>query len=276
MPKLNEVPSQDNSVTLLLYGNSGTGKTGFLGTSGDRSLIITPRHGLATLQSKWFKEYAKANPFIEVVDFPDKPSAATYDKYCDIIDLYLEKHFDEIDTICVDDATAFRRAAMDKGLELGGKFETSKTKSKMEAIKSDIAVPAIQDFGMEMRLVEMFVRGTADLCKQKGKNFIMTAHERNVFNKPESIGGIATLRKVSPGFTGQTFPDEITGLFDLTWHTDTQGSGDRIFYRIQTQGDSVVVAKTRWGGLFPTLFEKQPKFSDVVNAVKTQTLLGRK
>lgn len=276
MTRLNEVPSQDNAVTLLLYGNSGTGKTFFIGSAGDRSLVITPRHGFATLQSKKFKDTYKVNPFIEVIDFPDKSSSETYDRYCDIIDTYLEKHLDEIDTIVVDDATSFRRAAMDKGLELGGKFNTSKTKSKMDAIKTDLVVPAVQDFGMEMKLVEKFVRGTADLCKQHGKNFIMTAHERNVFEKGPNIGDMPTLRKVSPGFTGQTFPDEITGLFDLTWHTSTQGSGDRIFYQIQTQPDSVVIAKTRWGGLFPVKFETQPKFTDVVNAVKTQTLLGRK
>lgn len=259
-------------VTMLLYGASGSGKTGFIGTAGDKSLIISPSNGLATLKSIWFKNTYKVNPIIETI--PEETfgtQAKAFDKYSDLIDLYLEKHSDEIDTIIVDDATVMRRVAMNKGLELGGKINISKTGERLKSAKAEIVIPAVQDYGVEMNLVEQFVRYYADACKYKGKNFILTAHEKFLMDKGDSIGDAPIIRRIMPGFTGQKFPDDITGLFDLTWHTETKGAGDRVHYQIRTQPDNVIVAKTRFGGLFPPFFEKHPLFTDVVKAVKTQT-----
>lgn len=276
MPRLNEIPSQARATTLLLYGNSGTGKTFFIGSVGSRALIITPSNGLATLESLQFKStYKDSNPFIEVIGEDEAGKAKAFDKYSDVIDLYLEKHFDEIDTIVIDDATAFRKVAMNKGLEIGGKLGISKTGDKMRAAKLEIVVPAVQDFGIEMNLVEQFVRHYADHCKNIGKNFILTAHEKILMEKGDNIGDLPIVRKIMPGFTGQKFPDDITGLFDLTWHTETKGAGDKVYYQIRTQPDNIIVAKTRWGGLFPAFFEKQPSFLDVVKAVQTQTPLRK-
>lgn len=268
MPRLSDIPPSDSCVTLLLYGNSGTGKTYFIGSSGDRTLIVTPSNGVATLKSALFKSQIGANPFLEEVNEAPIPTRAeAFDKYSDIIDLYLEKHTDEIDTIVVDDATALRRVALNKGLELNNKLGLSKTINKSK----EVIVPAVQDYGIEMNLIEQFVREYTTRCKGFGKNFILTAHERLTYDKGDAMGDAPIIRKISPGFTGKTFPDDITGLFDLTWHTEVKGGGDRIFYQIRTQPDSVTVAKTRWGGLFPVLFEKSPRFTDVVNAVKSQT-----
>lgn len=272
MPRLTDIPLSNEGTTLLLYGNSGTGKTYFIGTAGDRALIISPSNGLATLKSALFKSQVSANPFIEVVDeapIPDKATA--FDKYSDIIDNYLAKHRDEIDTIIVDDATALRRVALTKGLELNLKLGLSKTANKSK----EVIIPAVQDFGIEMNLIEQFIRYYTVQCKHLGKNFIITAHERLTYEKGETLNSAEILRKISPGFTGKTFPDDITGLFDLTWHTETKGSGDRIWYQIRTQPDNVTTAKTRWGGIFPVLFEKAPKFTDVVNCIQTQTPYAR-
>lgn len=272
MPRLDEIRKAE-SITLLLYGNSGTGKTYLIGSAGSRSLIISPSNGLATLQSELFKTKIGTNPYIEVVDEEPIPNVATaFDKYSDIIDFYLDKHRDDIDTIIVDDATALRRYAMTKGLELNQKLNRSKTKS----LSKEVIVPTVQDFGIEINLVEQFCRYYTTHCKANGKNFVLTAHERVVYDKPESISDIPTVRKISPGFTGKTFPDDITGLFDLTWHTETRGAGDRIWYQLRTQPDSVIVAKTRWGGLFPVLIENAPTLETIFNCVKTQTPLPRK
>lgn len=267
MPRLLDLPPEDFCVTLLLYGNSGTGKTFFIGSAGDRTLIISPSNGLSTLKSLLFKSSIKANPIIEEINEEPMPDMAkAFDQYSDIIDLYLEKHSDEIDTIIVDDATALRRTAMNKGLELNQKLGLSKTKGKSK----EVIVPTVQDYGIEMNLMEQFVRHYTAECKRVNKHFILTAHERLLFEKGEALGDIPILRKISPGFTGRTFPDDITGLFDLTWHTEVKGSGDRVWYQIRTAPDNITVAKNRWGGLFPVLFEKQPLFTDIIKAVKTQ------
>lgn len=268
MLRLNDKPASEESTTLLLYGNSGTGKTFFIGSAGNRTLIISPSNGLSTLQSKLFTRDIGSNPIIEVIDEePLPPKATAFDKYSDVIDLYLEKHLDEFDTIIVDDATALRRVALTKGLELNSKLGRSKTLGQSK----EVIVPTVQDYGIEMNLVEQFCRHYTALCKNVKKNFVLTAHERQIYEKAEKIGELDILKKILPGFTGKTFPDDITGLFDCTWHTEIRGAGDRTYYQIRTQGDSQVVAKTRWGGLFPVLIEKQPRLDVVFNCIKTQT-----
>ena len=267
MPRLSEV-SADVATTLLLYGNSGTGKTWMIGTAGDRTLIISPSNGIATLKSALFKTQINANPFIEEVNEEPIPTKALgYDLYSDIIDRYLKDHAGDIDTIIVDDATAFRRTAMNKGLELNQAANRSKTKSQSK----DVIIPTVQDYGIEMNLVEQFCRYYTAECKRLNKNFVLTAHERIVYQPPDKLGDLPVIHKIQPAFTGKTFPDDITGLFDLTWHTETKGSGDRIFYQIRTQPDSSVIAKTRWGGLFPVLIEKQIPLTLVFSSIRSQT-----
>lgn len=276
MPRLDQLNTNDEVVSLLLYGNTKTGKTWFIGSAGDRAVIISPSQGIATLQSPLFKALIKANPFIELVDEEPMPEKAEgYDKVKALVELYLENP--DVDTIIVDDITNFRRMAMNKGLELNGKLLSGSgtprtaTLAKMRKLGSTAVIgKEVGDWTAEMGLVESFVNSATMFCKQAKKNFIMTAHERLTFKPPEKMGGLRVLEKVAPGFTGQTFPDEVVGYFDLIWHTEVAGSGDRTFYQIRTAGSNSLIAGTRWGGLFPTIFEKQPLFSEVVECIKSQ------
>lgn len=269
MPRLDEM-SEDRIPTLLLYGNSGTAKTKFIGTAGSDSVIISPAQGIATLQSKWFRETFKVNPIIEIVDEMPLPDVAKgYDRISDLVEKYLEDL--SINTIIVDDATNFRRLALNKGLELNEQLNRSGTLAKMRKIKADTIVRELNDMTMEMSLVESFIKQACTYCKEAKKTFVMTAHERILFNPPAKVGAEDTVKKISPGFTGKTFPDDITGYFDLIWHTEVLGGGNQIHYQIRTQGDSKLVAKTRWAGLFPVIFEKQPLLSEIIQCVKTQT-----
>ncbi len=269
MPRLEET-AVDSTPTLLLYGGSGTAKTKFIGTAGSDSVIITPAQGIATLQSKWFRENFKYNPIIEIVDEMPLPTIAQgYDKITDLVEKYLLDK--EINTIIVDDATNFRRLALNKGLELNQSLNRSGTLAKMRTIKADTVIRELNDMTMEMSLVESFIKQACTYCKEAKKTFVMTAHERLLFNPPAKVGAEDTIRKITPGFTGKTFPDDITGYFDLIWHTEVMGGGGQTHYQILTQGDSKLVAKTRWAGLFPVRFEKQPLLAEVIQCVKTQT-----
>lgn len=269
--------ANDEVVTLLLYGNTKTGKTWFIGSAGSKSVIITPSAGVATLQSPLFAQLINADPVIEIVDEEPMPDRATgYDKIKELVEKYLDDP--NIDTIIIDDMTNFRRMAMNKGLELNSRLTSSSgtprtgTLKKMRDLKSTAIIgKEVGDWTAEMGLVESFVNAATQYCKTAKKHFIMTAHERLTFKPPEKMGGIRVLEKVAPGFTGQTFPDEVVGYFDLIWHTEVMGSGDRTFYQIRTAGSASLIAGTRWGGLFPTVFEKQPTFLEVVNCIKSQT-----
>lgn len=274
--RLNELNSDNNTVSLLLYGNTKAGKTFFIGSAGDRAVIISPAQGIATLQSALFKHLIKANPVIEIVDEEPLPdSASGYDKVQRLLEQYLDDK--DIDTIIVDDATNFRRMAMNKGLELNNKLLSgsgaprSNTLKKMKSMSSNAVIgKEIADWTAEMALVESFINNATMFCKQAGKNFILTAHERLTFKSVSKIGDIPEISKIAPGFSGRTFPDDVSGFFDLIWHAEVAGSGDRTFYQIRTQGSSSVVAGTRWGGLFPVMFEKQPTFLEVIECVRTQ------
>ncbi len=264
------------AVTALLYGPSGSGKTFLAGSVGSEALIVTPSNGFATLKSPLFRKLCPdSNPYIEINDeMPIPEKAYGFDKVYDIIDKYLTEKKDEIRTIVVEDSTNLRRMALNKGLELNQKLGLSKTKDRLKSlVQNDVIVPTVQDYAIEMNLIESFARQMCTECKRLNINFIMTAHERFTFGKPESMGGQAPVISIRPGFTGQTFPEDITGLFDLTWHTETKGSGDRTWYQIRTSGDSVLSAKTRWGGLFPTLIEKFVPMSKIFEHIKTSTPL---
>lgn len=265
MPRLSDLPVGE-SVTMLIYGPAGSGKTEFCGTAGDRTLIINTGLGIVTLQSKGFRTRHKSNPFIETVTEDPIPNAAYgFDKVCDIIDDYLKNHKDEFDTIIIDDVTALRRFAMNKGLEINQKLNRSKTATTRSQL--EVIVPGIQDFSIEMNLIEQFIITYVSIAKENNKHFILTAHERVNYNKPASLGEPPTVNSIRPAFTGQTFPDSVTGHFDCVWHFETMGAGERIMYNARTAGDSALVAKTRWSGVFPVIV-KNPNFLEVVAKIR--------
>lgn len=270
MPRLNELPI-GKSISALFYGGAKTGKTVLAASAGDRTLFINVGNGIVTLQSEWFRKIYNSNPIIETVSEEYVPTSARgYDKVCDIIEDYLKKSPDEFDTIVIDDATNIRRMAMTKGLELNQQLGKSKTRETLTSNKLvDVIIPTVADFGAEMALVEQFIGSYTTLAQEKGKHFIMTAHERLTFEKGKAIGDLPTLKKVSPGFTGQTFPDSVTGVFDLVFHMEAVGSGNQTQYRARTKGDEALTAGTRYPELFPTLYVN-PKFTDIIKAIKEQ------
>lgn len=266
MPRLNDI-ERGTSIIMLAYGGSGVGKTHFCGSAGSRSLIINIGGGIATLQSKGFRNNNKDyNPFIETISEDAVPTAAkAFDEVCNVIDQYLSKQSGDFDTIIVDDVTALRRFAMNKGLEINQKLGKSKSASTSKMF--DIPIVAVQDYGIEMQLMESFTLEYIRLCKEANKHLIMTAHERVSFNTPTSIGGEPTINSIKPGFTGRLFPDAVTGHFDLVWHFEKMGGGEQIKYRARTIGDNNLTAHTKWSGIF-SILEPNPNFLDIIKKIK--------
>lgn len=246
---LDEIPKAE-SETFLLYGASGAGKTRLLGTCGDRTVIISNGGGLSTLKSPKFKELVGSNPIVVELN-AKKPDDffSLHDALCDTLDYALEKLSDKFDFLCIDDATFMRRAAMYKGVEIGDDRGTSQTKKKV-LNKFDELAPAVQDFGMEMNILDTFFASYTQICKEAKKHFIVCAHERLTFKKPDQIGGQPELIRTAPSFTGvDKNPSGVALYFDNVWYLECL-SAEQGMWRIKTVGHDKLIAKTRYDGVF--------------------------
>lgn len=266
-----------DSISALIYGGSKVGKTVFVGSAGPRTLIINIGDGIETLKSQWAKErfYKDGYPIITTIREERDPktglylSANAYDKVCDAIDVALRDFSSKFDTIAVDDATQMRAFAMNKGLEINSDFNRSKT---LEMAKKNDGhyVVSVQDYAAEMDLIEKFIAGTISVCKTYNKHFILTAHERHIFKKVRDNTGKVMgeeIDKIRPAFTGKTFPDDITGYFDLVWNLTVARTGQGAVYRAYTEDSMTIKAGTRFPGVFKSL-EVNPNFLDAVSRIR--------
>lgn len=267
MPKLSELtPSQ--SLTILLYGPSGTGKTYFAGTAGSRSAIINIGNGAETLLAPAFRtRYPTSDPVIININESRGTKgylavADAFDNVCRELDTLVSQP--DIDTVVIDDCTFLRYYAMNKALVLNNDINMSQSLQTSRKHKSRVV--GIADYGREMALMEEFISTYVEIFKQAKKNLIMIAHERIAYNKGKKIGDEPTIRKISPGFTGQTFPDQVPAYFDCVWHTQVRKAG-RSIYEIRTSGDSITVGKTRQGGILPETIT-DPNFLDIWNQLR--------
>jgi hypothetical protein len=246
--KLNDLPKEIAPQSILVWGGSGTGKTVLMGTAGDNSLFINNGRGGETLRSKWFQEKYKVNPTI--IDIPsavakNDPSFAMVMEACE-----WGLQNPDIKCICIDDASAFTLSSMVQAMKYNQTEGKSKTLAAAE--KFDVIVPAVQDFGTEMLHTKQFFDWLISECKFSGKHLIVGAHSRNIFKKAKTIGDQPELIKAVPYFTGaDKNPDAIAGMFDWVFYSRATGGGDKIKYRITTEGDEELVAKTRHKGLLP-------------------------
>lgn len=267
---------RDEAITMLYYGGAGIGKTWFVATAGPRTLIINIGNGLVTIQSPVIKKlyYSGGMPIVTTIHEMRDPvtglfkTADAFDKVCDAIDIALSKFPDRFDTIAVDDATQLRSFASNKALEIGGEDGRSKTLEKGK--KYGAVLMAQQDFLGEMNLIEQFVSGTVDLCKQNGKHFILTGHERYIYKKVKDQGGKVIgeeIERIRPAFTGKTFPDEITAHFDLVWHGEVAPTGNGPVFRAHTEDYGRIRAKSRFPQVFKSL-EPNPNFLKIVATIK--------
>lgn len=270
--RLNEIDATD-SIHCLIYGPAGSGKTVICGTAGDRTLYCNVESRLATLQSKWFREKHKFNPFVITVTEPPLPDggAKAFEELTNKMSEILNKHSADIDIIIIDGVTALRNFMMNRALEISQSVSGSKTLAKLQTINKgktiDFIAMEMNDYKAEMTLMSNFIWYMKDYCVPNKKHFFMTAHERKEYTSGAKVGDNPILESVRPGFTGRTFPDDIPGLFDLVWHTETLGSGDQTKYYARTASDAVLQAKTCYGGIFKTK-EENVNILEVIKRIK--------
>lgn len=251
------------SLTMLLYGGPGVGKTFFCGTAGDRTLYFDIGSGIATLQAPDFTKKYASNPLVVRIPLGDD----SHDMLCDTLDHYIQKRRDEFDTVVVDDASSLRRGAMIKAVEIN--MDLGKSSTGANAKKHGMIVPVVQDYGEEMSVVEKFLADYTEIAKASNLHLLITAHEKLTYKKGQKIGDPPTLVKIRPAFTGQQFPDTVPAFFDEVWRFYVVGRGDKKQHRIITQPSELLVAKSRHGGVFLEE-EKNLDFPTVVQRIKAR------
>lgn len=251
------------SWLLLLYGESKSGKTYFAGTCGPRTLYLNVGEGIETLKNPAFTSRYPDTGKMLTVQFPLSDTVETFERITRTIGYFLENRADEFDTIVLDEATAFRKHALDQATTLNGSARGRNRKDKF--IQTELG-----DYKIEMDMIEWFLGEFTPQFKARKKHFVMLAHERQLFNKPAKQGDEQTLKKILPGFTGKTFPDKVPAYFDDVWHAEAVGKNPRV-YRIQTAGSEKLLAGSRHGGIFAPE-ETDPNFLKMLERIKKQTI----
>lgn len=255
------------SWILLVYGPSKAGKTFFGGTAGPRTLFINIGEGIDTLLSPAFTtRYPDAKDMI-VADVRESEGgkALAFDEITDVIDEALKSFPDKFDTIVIDEATAFRKFALNRGMELNTEARTrgSSRGSRTE----DFVTAEVGDYGKEMQLIEWFLATYIPKFKAAKKHFVLLAHERQTFGKPAKIGDDPILKRITPGFTGKTFPDAVPVYFDDVFRMEVVGGGTNVAYRIRTAGSEIEMGGVRHGGIFDAT-EQNPNFLQMLAKVQ--------
>ena len=267
------------TLSAMIYGQKGCGKTAFAATAGDRTVFVFVGSGISgvkTLKSPWFKDTFGTNPFIEeiheVLDEKRMPVRATlFDQITRKVDWWLDNRIDDWDTMVLDDIANTRKAAMFKGFEINAQAGLSKAWSNTE--KYSIPMSGIQDFGTEMKVMQWLIESYVEIFESAGKNFLVLAHERYTFSKSKNskgdviIGDKDIVDKIRPGFVGKTMPDDITANFDEVWHLTKIGTGDSGIVKLDCYGDGQILASTRHAGIFKP-FESNPNFKEMMERVR--------
>lgn len=252
----------------LLYGASKTGKTYYAGTAGPKTFFINLGFGFETLKMPAFTARYNIDDMIVFdllqEDFGEPNKA--FDHMCKGLDYAIAHHRHEIENIVLDEATALRRSLLVSAMTINNKM-SSGNRSNRPNRGDDYARADVDDYMIEMDQLKWFLETYIPIFKEEKLNFLMLAHQRQIFGKPAKIGEQGALEKTLPGFTGQKFPDDVPAFFDDVWYSETKLVAGKSIYFHRTGGSGMRVGGSRHGGLFKPE-EEDPNFQRFLQRIR--------
>ncbi len=255
----------------LSFGEMGAGKTFASGTMPGRIyvLCIGGANEVITLMSPTFNEKHPEKKGLITYDSVKESlgkrgsfkEAVGYDAACDLLDEALE--LDQtgeapFDSLVVDGSTGLRGLAMNKSMQITYDTAKSTDKTSMKKYRDyGIVTPRDNDYFGEQSLIWKFV----SWCFSLDKHFNLITHVWKETKADRATReSIVTSRQ--PAFTGKQ-RDSIPTLFDNVWYFESTGGKRSTVYEARTQGDDIINARTRFGGVISAVY-RDVDFADAI------------
>lgn len=269
MKRASEYPPPFESLTMLCYGDPGSGKTHFAGTFGNDVFYVNIGAGISTFYGPKFKElHGEWNPYLFTPDAESKTPVAIQVR--DAIEEALDK-LPDAHTIVIDDATALENIMMQQALSYNKQTKKSETLTNSNPKLFTSVIPAIQDYGTQMSFVDDFLASYSEACKNMQKNFIMLAHAKRDYGQASGPNP-APVTSIKPSFIGKK--SNPAAYFDFEWYFYTDGIADQKRHRVITESDGKIEAKTRWGGIFPNNYTN-PTYGEIKSILESYHATGK-
>ncbi len=247
---------------ILSFGEMGSGKTFASGTMPGRIflLCIGGANETITLMSPDFKKKHPEKDGLITWDSAEETfgkrgsftDAKGYDKACDLLDVALELDRKEeitFDSLVVDGSTGLRGFAMNKSMEITYATANNTDKTSMKKYRDyGIVTPRDNDYFGEQSLMWKFV----NWCFSLDKHFNLITHVWKE-TKTDRAKRETKVLSIQPAFTGKQ-RDSIPTLFDNVWYFESVGGKRSTVWEARTQGDDIVQARTRFGGVLPAVY----------------------
>ena len=211
----------NSSVSAIVYGESGIGKTYFAGTLPGKTLIVAVEaNGIKTLAN------SKNAANIEVCYLP-APTASkeeTIAKWNTFFDSFLVKEI-PFDNVVLDSATELANALL---------------LLKADPNKNG-GTPTMKNYNEVQFTMRRWLRIMRDVAEIQHRNVIITALEAElVLSQSED----SQTSKTHPALSGKKLSPEAEGLYDIVAHLEKKSDGSRFF---RLEGTNQFVAKDRFG-----------------------------
>lgn len=252
--------SEPVTISALLYGAVGVGKTGTIGsfprlriidTDGRAERLLSRLYPGKVITYATFKETA-----LDSRGIIKDGETFVFDDVCRVFDKWaLEK--DKWDTVAIDTGTSLTGMASNKAIVLAGKMKLSQTHTF--AKQTGLMLPRIQDYGAERSLVEQIVDMFARFCNESNKHFLFVCHEK------EQTDDSGNVIKIEPLLTGKG-ASTVSAMFSEVWNLRVEGSGPNIKRYLQTERDGLRTCRSDIG--VPT--KTAAKFEAVINSLKKE------
>jgi phage nucleotide-binding protein len=198
--------------TMLVYGESGTGKSTLLGTLPGKTLILDVEGGLTVLRDK----------HVDRVAIPE-----TLENLKAVFDALVSSDNIDYDNICLDSGTELEKFML----------------IRLAANSKNDGMPSLHDYGVVSFKMRDYMRKLRDL-RERGINVIVTCLEMPLELEQDD----STIRTRLYPMLARKLAPEICGLFDIVARLEISAKPGHEGTRfLRMDGNEKMIAKNRYG-----------------------------